>query len=56
MHKHTTHDKCYATYKDFRTAMLTFPRDQVPANWRSFRDQVTDNFRIINPTDYRIIA
>jgi transposase len=56
MHRHTTHNKCHATFRDFSDAMLTFLRDTVPANWRTFCDQVTDNFRVIDPTDYRIIA
>jgi transposase len=56
MHRHLTQNKCYATFKDFSTAMLTFLRDDVPGNWQTFCDEVTDNFRIINPTDFRIIA
>jgi hypothetical protein len=28
----------------------------VPRNWRTYCDEVTDNFRIINPTEFRIIA
>ena len=56
MHRHTTHNKCYATFKDFSIAMLTFLREDVPANWREWCDEVTDNFRIINPTEFRIIA
>ena len=36
MHKHTTHNKCYGTFKDFSTAMLTFLRDDVPKNWRTY--------------------
>jgi hypothetical protein len=28
----------------------------VPANWNALCDDVTDNFRVITPTDYRIIA
>jgi len=56
MHKHTTHNKCYGTFKDFSTAMLTFLRDDVPKNWRTYCDRVTDNFRIINPKDFRVLA
>ena len=56
MHRHTTHNKCYATFKDFSGAMLTFLREDVPANWHQWCDQVTDNFRIINPTKFRIIG
>jgi transposase len=56
MHKHTTHNKCYGTFKDFSTAMLTFLRADVPKNWRTYCDRVTDNFRIINPKDFRVLA
>ena len=56
MHKHTTHNKCYSCFRDFSIAMLTFLRDNVPRNWRIYCDEVTDNFRVINPTKFRIIA
>ncbi len=56
MHRHTTHNKCYNSFRDFSIAMLNFLRDDVPRNWRTYCDEVTDNFRIINPTEYRIIA
>lgn len=56
MHCHNTYNKCYATFKDFSTAMLSFPRDDVPKNWHAYRDQVTDNFRIVNPTEFLVIA
>ena len=45
MHRHTTHNKCYATFKDFSIAMLNF-----------LRDDVTDNFRVIDPKKYRMIV
>jgi transposase len=56
MHRHTTHNKCYATFREFSAAMLAFLREDVPANWREWCDQVTDNFRVINPKEFRIIA
>ena len=56
MHKHTTHNKCHATFKDFSIAMLTFLRDDVPKNWRTYCDRVTDNFRIVNRTDFRVLT
>ncbi len=39
----------YVTFKDFSIAMLNFLRDDVPKNWRSYCDEVTDNFRVIDP-------
>ena len=40
----------------FRDAILTFLREEVPRNWRLYCDEVTDNFRIISPKDFRILA
>ena len=34
MHRHTTHNKCYSSFKDFSSAMLNFLHDEVPRNWR----------------------
>ena len=45
MHRHITHNTCHTTFKQFREAVLTF-----------LRDEVTDNFRIISPEDFRILA
>ena len=56
MHKHITHNKCYANFKDFSAAVLTFVRHDVPRNWNQYCDQVTDNFRIIDPKDFRVLA
>ena len=56
MHRHITHNRCYATFKDFSFAMLTFLRDEVPEKWCTYCDEVTDNFRVIDPTEFRIIA
>jgi DDE superfamily endonuclease len=56
MHRHITHNKCYATFREFSTAMLTFLREEVPKNWHDYCDEVTDNFRVITPTEFRIIA
>lgn len=56
MHRHITHNTCHATFKQFREAVLTFLRDEVPRKWQTFCDEVTDNFRIISPEDFRILA
>ena len=46
----------WLTFKEFSVAMLTFLRDEVPANWHEWCDQVTDNFRVIDPKEFRIIG
>ena len=56
MHKHITHNKCYASFRDFSAATLTFLRYRVPASWHAWCDEVTDNFRVINPKDFRVLA
>jgi transposase len=56
MHKHLTHNKSYATYREFAEAALDFLREKVPKNWLQFCNSVTDNFRVINPKDFRVLA
>jgi len=56
MHRHCTHNKCYAGFKDFTRALLTFLRETVPRNWHVYCDQVTDNFRVIDPADFRVLV
>ena len=55
MHRNITHNKSYAKFKDFCDAILNFLRDEVPKNWNLYCDSVTDNFRIINPADFRVL-
>ncbi len=56
MHKHVTHNKCYATCAQFEDATLGFLRENVPRNWTDFCDSVTDNFRVISPKDFRFMT
>ena len=56
MHKHVTHNKCYATCAQFADATLGFLRGTVPRNWADLCDSVTDNFRIIDPKDFRVVT
>ena len=56
MHRNVTHYKCYATCAQFADATLGFLREKVPRNWADLRDSVTDNFRVINPKDFRVMT
>jgi transposase len=56
MHKYVTHNKCYATCRQFADATLGFLREKVPRSWHRFRDSVTDNFRVISPGDFRVMT
>src|SRR5438046_10746498 len=55
MHRHVTHNRSHATYNDFCRSVLHFLRQEVPKNWAVFCDSVTDNFRVINPADFRVL-
>src|SRR6202162_4345200 len=55
MHRNVTHNKTYATCPQFADAALGFLREKVPRNWANFCDSVTDNFRVINPKDFRVM-
>jgi len=55
MHKNITHNRCYGSLREFAQAILTFLRDTVPKNWLKFCDQITDNFRVINPNDFWVL-
>ena len=56
MHKHVTHNRCHATFADFKAAVLTFLREEVPRKWGAYCDQVTDNFRVISPKEFRVLV
>src|SRR6516164_11019923 len=56
MHEHLTHNKTYPTCREFADAILAFLRDEVPRRWGEFCDSVTDNFRVILPAKFRILA
>ena len=55
MHSHVTHNRHYPTQNHFANAILNFMQEVVPKQWRSFRDQVTDNFRIISHHNVRVL-
>ena len=56
MHKNVTHNRCYATFSEFCTAMLGFLKEDVPKNWGDLCDDVSDNFRVISPKDFRVLT
>jgi transposase len=55
MHKHVTHNRSHANYNDFCNSVLHFLREEVPKKWAVFCDSVSDNFRIINPANFRVL-
>ena len=50
------HNTCYETFADFKEAILSFLREDVPRKWHISCDMVTDYFRIISPKDFRILT
>ena len=56
MHRNVTHNRTYATCAQFAAATLGFLREEVNRNWPAYRDTVTDNFRVINPRDFRVMT
>ena len=55
MHKYLTHNKCYATYREFADKTLEFLRETVSSRWNELCDVITDNFRVIDPKDFRVL-
>ena len=56
MHKNVTHNRRYPKFRDFADAILGFLQKTVPERFDEFSSTITDNFRVINPKDFRILA
>ena len=56
MHENVTHNRCYAKFRDFAEAVMGFLRETVPSRFDEFSSSITDNFRVIDPKDFRILA
>jgi hypothetical protein len=44
------------TSREFAGEVLTFLREKVPQNWEQLCYSITDNFRVINPKDFLVLA
>ena len=56
MHQYVTHNHDYPTQKQFADAVLRFFRETLPNEWQTFRDQVSDNFRVVHHDKFRVLA
>ena len=56
MHKNISHRLYFPKFRDWANAIVTFLRETVPKNFRQFSSTITDNFRVIDPKDFRILA
>jgi hypothetical protein len=45
-----------AVYREFAEAALQFLRQIAPKRWPDFRDSVADDFRVVDPKDFRVVA
>ena len=48
MHENVTHNRDYKTFNEFRREIIKFLWYTVPRRWKRFRDQISDNFRVIH--------
>ncbi|WP_420012497.1 hypothetical protein [Tateyamaria sp.] len=55
MHQCVTHNRRYPTQKQFADAILKFFRETLPNEWKTFRSQVSDNFRIVTHEKFRLL-
>ena len=55
MHQFVTHNRHYPTQKQFAGAILKFFRETIPNEWKSFRSQVSDNFRVVTHQEFRVL-
>ncbi len=53
MHQHTTHNRDYKTFRQFKRAILQFLKHK---NWNRLCDRITDNFRVIHRDKFRVVA
>jgi hypothetical protein len=56
MHRNVTNNKTYETCAQFADEALNFLREKVPRDGAEFCDSITDNFRVINPKDFRVVT
>ena len=55
MHQFVTHNRHYPTQKQFAGAILKFFRKTIPNEWKSFRSQVSDKFRVVTNQEFRVL-
>jgi hypothetical protein len=55
MHQHVTDNRAYPMQKLFTEAILKFLQKITPEQWHNFRNQITDNFRIISEQNLRVL-
>ena len=56
MHRCVTHNRHYPTQKQFANAILRFFRETLPKEWKTFRTQVSDSFRVVTHDKFRVLG
>jgi transposase len=56
MHYHVSRNRSYGTFKDYADAILDFLKVEVPKRFGEFSSRISDNFRVINPADFRVVG
>ncbi len=56
LHACSTRNRFYNDFNMFAAAILKFFRETITKEWKTLRDKVTDNFRIISHQDFRIFG
>jgi transposase len=56
MHHWVSRNKCYETFREYADAILHFLKVEVPRRFEEFSSRITDNFRVIDPKDFRIVG
>lgn len=56
MHEHVSRNKTYGTFKEYADAILHFLKNEVPKRFEEFSSRITDNFRVIDPAEFRVVG
>ena len=55
MHREVTHNKFPASFSHFVEAIFDFFRRRLPKEWKTWRDTITDTFRIMSHKEFRVL-
>ncbi len=56
MHRHVTHNRFHADFRQFTEAIFAFFNETLPNEWEAITESVTDNFRIITHDRHRLVG
>jgi DNA gyrase inhibitor GyrI len=54
--QYVIHNRYYPSQKQFADAVLRFFRETLPNKCETFRDRVTDSFRVNNHDKFRVLG